>query len=81
MCVAVPGKVERIDDLAAVVDVGGATVTARIDLVPDVSVGEYVLIHAGFALEKMDEEEAQETLRLLAEADRLYQDSLSEGEA
>jgi hydrogenase expression/formation protein HypC len=81
MCVAVPGKVERIEDLSAAVDVGGATVIARIDLVPDVKVGEYVLIHAGFALEKMDEEEAQETLRLLAEADRLYQDSLSEGEA
>jgi hydrogenase expression/formation protein HypC len=81
MCVAVPGKVERIDGLAAVVDVGGATVTARIDLVPDVTVGEYVLIHAGFALERMDEEEAQETLRLLAEADRLYQESLNEGKA
>ncbi len=77
MCVAVPGRVEKIEDLAAVVDVGGATVTARIDLVPDVSVGEYVLIHAGFALEKMDEDEAQEILRLLAEADRLYRQSLN----
>ncbi len=78
MCVAVPGKVERIEEMAAVVDVGGATVRARIDLVPDVSVGEYVLIHAGFALERMDEAEALETLRLLAEADLLHQESLNE---
>lgn len=77
MCVAIPGRVEEIEELAAVVDVGGATVKARIDLVPEVQVGEYVLIHAGFAIERMDEEEAQETLRLLAEADRLYQASLN----
>jgi hydrogenase expression/formation protein HypC len=81
MCVAVPGRVEEIDDVTAVVDVGGATVRARIDLVPEVRVGEYVLIHAGFALERMDEEEALETLRLLAEADRLYQAGLSEEDA
>jgi hydrogenase expression/formation protein HypC len=78
MCVAVPGRVERIEEMAAIVDVGGATVRARIDLLPDVNVGEYVLVHAGFALEKMDEEDAQETLRLLAEVDRLYQESLNE---
>ena len=51
---------------------------ARIDLVPEVEVGEYVLVHAGFALDRMDEAEAQETLRLLAEADRLYEASLNE---
>jgi len=81
MCVAVPGRVESIEDVVAVVDVGGATVRTRIDLVPDVAVGEYVLVHAGFALDKLDEEDALETLRLLAEADRLHQASLDEEDA
>ncbi len=81
MCVAVPGRVESIEDVVAVVDVGGATVRTRIDLVPDVTVGEYVLVHAGFALDKLDEEDALETLRLLAEADRLYRAGLDEDEA
>ncbi len=71
MCVAVPGKVESLDGLNAVVDVGGATVKARVDLVPQVAVGEYVLIHAGFAIETLDEASALEIRDLLTEADRL----------
>jgi hydrogenase expression/formation protein HypC len=71
MCVAVPGRVESIEGPTAVVDVGGATVKARVDLVPEVGVGEYVLIHAGFAIEVIDEAAARELQGLFEEADRL----------
>lgn len=49
----------------AKVDVGGFLREISLDLCPDVSVGEYVLIHTGFAIEKVDEEDAKETLELL----------------
>ena len=81
MCVAVPGRVESVEEQVAVVDVGGATVKVRIDLVPEVQVGEYVLIHAGFAIETIDEAAAQEIRALLEEADRLCQVEADEGEA
>ena len=76
MCVAVPGQVRTIEATRAAVDVGGgATVNVRMDLVPDASPGDWVLIHAGFAIDAMDEGEALETRRLLAEADELYRNA------
>ncbi len=71
MCLAVPGRIESIEERVAVVDVGGATVRVRLDLCPDAETGEWVLVHAGFALERVDEEYAQETLGLFAEMDEL----------
>jgi len=67
MCLSVPGKIIRIDENMnmAEVDVGGFLRDISLDLCPDVSVGEYVLIHAGFAIQKIDEEEAMETLNFL----------------
>ncbi|MGQ9731511.1 MAG: HypC/HybG/HupF family hydrogenase formation chaperone [Candidatus Zipacnadales bacterium] len=79
MCVAVPGLVERIEGLCAIVDVGGAMVQARLDLLPEAREGDWVLIHAGFALEKVDEQYARETLELLAEIDTLKAESPVEG--
>ena len=65
MCIAVPGKVTRINDLnMATVDFGGTTKEASADLLPDVIVGDYVLVHAGFIINRLDEEEAMETLKL-----------------
>lgn len=55
----------EIEKNMAKVDVGGVTRDISLDLCPDVSVGEYVLIHTGFAIQKVDEEEAKETLDLL----------------
>ena len=79
MCVAVPGQVRTVEASQATVDVGGgATVNVRMDLVPDASPGDWVLVHAGFALDTMDEAEAFETRRLLAEADALYRDAVRE---
>ena len=65
MCLGIPGKVIQIEKNVAKVDVGGVSRDISLDLCPDVSVGEYVLIHTGFAIQKVDEEEAKETLDLL----------------
>ena len=65
MCLGIPGKVIEIEKNVAKVDVGGLLRDVSLDLCPDVSVGEYVLIHTGFAIQKVDEDEAKETLELL----------------
>jgi hydrogenase expression/formation protein HypC len=65
MCLSVPGKIVEIRKNMAKVDVGGFLRDISLDLYPEVTIGEYVLIHAGFAIQKVDEEEAQETLDLL----------------
>ena len=65
MCLGIPGKVVEIEKNVAKVDVGGMLREISLDLCPDVSPGEYVLIHTGFAIQKVDEEEAKETLELL----------------
>ena len=65
MCLGIPGKVVEIEKNVAKVDVGGLLRDISLDLCPDVSIGEYVLIHTGFAIQKVDAEEAEETLDLL----------------
>ncbi len=69
MCLAVPGKVLEIDvksnPMMGKVSFGGIKKEVCLDLVPDVKIGEYVIVHVGFAINKLDEEEAQETLKLL----------------
>jgi hydrogenase expression/formation protein HypC len=68
MCLAIPGKiVEMIDEEnhIAKVDVGGVRRNVNVGMLDDVVVGDYVLIHVGFAMSKVDEKEAEETLRLL----------------
>ncbi len=65
MCLGIPGRVIQIEKNMAKVDVGGLSRDISLDLCPDVSVGEYVLIHTGFAIQKVDEKEAKETLDLL----------------
>ena len=67
MCLAVPGKIIEISGSTARVDIEGTIREANISLLPGVKVGEYVIVHAGFAMEKYDEEDAKETLRLLKE--------------
>ena len=67
MCLAVPVRVSKIDGQKAIVELGGLTRQASIMLVPDTQVGDYVLLHAGFAIQKLDEKEAEETIRLFAE--------------
>ncbi len=67
MCLAVPVRVLKIDGLKAIVELGGLTRQASLMLVPDTQVGDYVLLHAGFAIQKLDEREANETISLFAE--------------
>lgn len=69
MCLGIPGRVDRIDGGMATVEFGGAGRQVSLELVPEeVRVGDYVLVHAGFALERIDEDEARETLQMLREA-------------
>lgn len=70
MCLAVPGRVVSLEGASGVVDVAGVAVQVRMDFVPDVTEGQYVLVHAGFAVTSVDEQEASDTLRLLQEAGR-----------
>ncbi len=65
MCLAVPMKVISVDGIVAVVEQSGVTLKARVDIVPDLSAGDYVLVHAGLVISKVDEAEAMETLELL----------------
>jgi hydrogenase expression/formation protein HypC len=67
MCLSVPGQVIELNGADAKVDVSGNTVNADTSLLPDVEVGDWVLLHAGFAIQIYDEDEARETLRTLRE--------------
>lgn len=64
MCLAVPARIMSIDGEEAVLDYGGVKRKANISMLNDVKVGDYVLVHVGYAISKMDEEEALETLKL-----------------
>ena len=70
MCLAIPAKVIEIDGTRARVDAAGNVREAELTLLPDVKVGEYVLLHAGFAIGRYDEETALATLRDLEEMAR-----------
>jgi hydrogenase expression/formation protein HypC len=65
MCLSIPAKILSIDGQTAKASVGGAIVNASLHLVDDAEVGDYILIHTGFALQKISEEEALETIRLI----------------
>jgi hydrogenase expression/formation protein HypC len=71
MCLAIPGKVEEITDEGGIlmgrVNFGGVVKRVCLDCVPEIAVGDYAIVHAGFALSKIDEESARETLALFAE--------------
>ena len=67
MCLGIPVKIISIDGDMATVAVEGIEYRAGLQLLPDCEIGDYVMLHAGFAIEKVDPEEAAETLRLLNE--------------
>jgi hydrogenase expression/formation protein HypC len=81
MCLAIPGRVVEIVDeqaLLAKVDVSGVVRNVNIGLLEDVRPDDWVLIHVGFALSKVDEDEAQATLALLAQMGEAYEQELRE---
>ena len=67
MCLSIPAKILSIDGQKARISLGGAEYNAALDLVEDVKVGDYVLLHSGFAIQVIDEKEAMETMQLLNE--------------
>lgn len=68
MCLAIPAKiVELEDDNLVKVDILGVSRTVSVDLTPQAQVGDYVLVHAGFAIEVVDPQYAQETIDLVKE--------------
>jgi hydrogenase expression/formation protein HypC len=75
MCLAIPGKIVEFHENHGVrmskVDFGGITREACLEYLSDVKLGDYVLVHVGFAISKVDEEEAARTYRFLEEMDQL----------
>ena len=67
MCLAIPALIKSIDGYLAEVEIGGVTRQAGLQLTPEARVGDYVLLHTGYAIGIVDEAEAEETLKLLAE--------------
>ena len=67
VCVGIPGKVVKVEGRMATVEVGGATREIALDLVSGVVPGDYIIAHAGFAIHKVDEEEARKTLQIISE--------------
>jgi hydrogenase expression/formation protein HypC len=67
MCLSVPVKVIKIDNDFAEVSAGGAIFRAGLQLVEDIKEGDYVLLHAGFAIRKISDEEARKTLEIFEE--------------
>ena len=67
MCLSVPAKIIKINGTIAKASIGGSIIDVGLQLIEKVKVGDYVLVHTGFALEIIDEKEAQETLGMLKE--------------
>lgn len=79
MCLAVPGQVIQLDESnpdlkMAKVSFGGIHKDVCVEFLPDVKLGDYVLVHVGFALNKIDEKEAEETLKILREMGETEED-------
>jgi hydrogenase expression/formation protein HypC len=73
MCLAIPAKIENIDDdRLASVDVLGVKRQAALDLIPQAQIGDYILVHAGYGIEVVSEQHAQETLDLINEFPELF---------
>ncbi len=78
MCLAVPGKVIEIRDQEGTVDFQGSRLEVSLLMTPDVKVGGWVLVHAGYAINELDEEEARQTWSYLREAG-LVEEALPNG--
>jgi hydrogenase expression/formation protein HypC len=82
MCLAVPGQVLSIEDdplRTATVSFGGVTKSISLALVPEAGVGDYVIVHVGFAISKLDEEAARRTLETYADLAALSSSDTTEG--
>jgi hydrogenase expression/formation protein HypC len=71
MCLSIPARVVTIDGDMATVSLGDTIINASLQLVDDVEVGDYILLHTGFAIQKLSQKEAEETLKLFEELGEL----------
>ncbi len=77
MCLAIPAEIVHIEDEMATIKVGDALRKASLLLLPEAAeLGDYVIVHAGFALHKIDPEEARESLRMLREMAALAEEEI-----
>ncbi len=75
MCLAIPARIEQLTaGDCAIVNLGGVRKEISLALVDDAGVGDYVIVHVGFALQKLDVDEAEQTLALFAELGRMNAD-------
>ena len=74
MCLAVPALIKSVRDKEAEVEIGGITRSVGLWLTPEAKVGDYVLVHTGYAINVLDQEEAEETLRLFHELAELAEE-------
>jgi len=78
MCLAVPGKIVSVEEIGGnrvgKVEFGGVTREAFLDFVPEAGMGDYVLVHVGFAISKVDEEEAARTYEMLEQMGMLEEE-------
>jgi hydrogenase expression/formation protein HypC len=78
MCLGIPAQIMKREGRLAEVQMGGIVRKASLQLLPEAEEGDWVIIHAGFAIQQLDEEEALETLKLFEAMERAYQESLRE---
>ncbi len=80
MCIAAPAKILEINDNVATVDFGGVRQQAKLDLVSDVDIGRYVLVHSGYAIEVLSDQEAQESLEAWDELLKIMEEDTEKAE-
>jgi len=80
MCVAIPARIKSIEGSRAEVEIGGISRTISVELTPEAQKDDYVLVHAGFAIHRVDEEEARQTLELFQELEALEEVPREAGE-
>ncbi len=73
MCLAIPVRIKSIDGTDAEVEIGGTTRKTSLMLTPEARVGDYVLLHAGYAINILDQAEAEETLAIFAEMSKFME--------
>lgn len=71
MCLGIPLKIVKIDGKEAVGEANGLTQKIRVDLIENIQIGDYVMVHAGFAIEKMDKEQADEVIKTAFEIEKI----------
>jgi len=76
MCLGIPAKITQLKGEFAEANINGATIKVGIQLLDKVEIGDYVLVHTGYALEKLSEKEAQETLKTLEELEKFNNESI-----